>query len=65
MPVVQQCVLIAAHDCSLELLKGDLKIALRGGGGGDMNARRRRGGGVGEMDVRDRPLNKGQFCRFV
>ena len=34
---------------------GDLKIALRGGGG-DMDARRRRGGGVGEKGFRVGPF---------
>ena len=35
--------------------QGNLKIALRGGGGGDMDARRRRGG-VGEMGFRVGPF---------
>ena len=35
------------------------------GGGGGHERPPKEGEGVGEMDVRDRPLNKGQFCRFV
>ena len=47
----QSPVLLGKHK-----LLGDLKIALRGGGGGDMDARRRRGGGVGEMAFRVGPF---------
>ena len=43
-----------AHNAHSYPPKGNLKIALRGGG--DMDARRRRGGGVGEMWFRVGPF---------
>ena len=44
-----------ARQTVARLVLGDLKIALRGGGGVDMDARRRRGG-VGEMGFRVGPF---------